>query len=65
MARMTGLIREDPSQDPVTIRDKVLSEDLQTLPEDMQRQVDKKLPLRPEGTLSQIAQSIFKSRTPN
>lgn len=65
MARMTGLIREDPSQDPVTIRDKVLSEDLQTLSEDMQRQVDKKLPLRPEGTLSQIALSIFKSRAPN
>ena len=57
MARMTGLMREDPSQDPLTLRDKVLLEDLHTLPEDEQRQVEKYLPKRPESTLSNLSRA--------
>ena len=55
MARMTGLMREDPSQDPGTLRDKVLLEDLHSLPEDEQRLVEKNLPKRPENTLSNVS----------
>ena len=63
MARMTSMMREDPLQDAVHLRDRVLDEDLRTLPEDDQSLVQKKLPLRPENTLNKITRrSIYRLR---
>ena len=59
MARMTAMMREDPLQDAVNLRDKVLDEDLRTLPEDDQCLVQKKLPLRPENTLNKIKNEMM------
>ena len=52
--RMCTMMRQDPLQDAIIPRDKVLSEDLSTLPEDDQRLVEKELPLRPEATINKI-----------
>ena len=54
MHRMCTMMRQDPLQDAIILRDKVLSEDLLTLPEDDQRLVEKELPLRPEATINKI-----------
>ena len=54
MHRMCIMMRQDPLQDAIILRDKVLSEDFLTLPEDDQRLVEKELPLRPEATINKI-----------
>ncbi len=56
---MTAMMREDPLQDAVHLRDRVLDEDLRTLPEDDQSLVQKKLPLRPENTLNKIKNEMM------
>ena len=67
MHRMCTMMRQDPLQDAIILRDKVLSEDLLTLPEDDQRLVEKELPLRPEATINKINDlndDVFTAPTP-
>ena len=65
--RMCTIMRQDPLQDAIILQDKVLSEDLLTLPEDDQRLVEKELPLRPEATINKINDlndDVFTAPTP-
>ena len=67
MHQMCTMMRQDPLQDAIILRDKVLSEDLLTLPEDDQRLVEKELPLRPEATINKINDlndDVFTAPTP-